>query len=322
MPKPAKRAVHRTKVVKGPVFYPSISMDKVSWAWKRRISAEGLLVSFDVLSRASLSHQPGIKSFLGFSGRVIIDSGAFGASRETDPVRVYETQIRLKPDIAILLDRIPAPGSSPAQQRRDVEETLANARKIAAVHGRRRMKLMAVVQGDTPKLRSRCSAMLASFGYALIGIPLSRLSRTRNYVEALKKTQELQKMFPAGTSFHALGSGSRTMIAILSAAGIRSFDSSSYYKAAIRGEAVKPITFCSIGKANSRPECAGCLARNRTPVTVAAKADHNLREILKEIQRCRCALASRQMPAYLRSRLTSREYTSVAGLLKKYPGFE
>jgi tRNA-guanine family transglycosylase len=301
---------------RGPTFYPAISMDKVSWAWTRGVETEGLLVSYDVLNQASLSHAPGIKSFLGFQGKVILDSGAFGLARETNPLRVHDTQLRLRPDIAILLDKIPAQGASPAQQERDVRETIANAAAIAARHGKRRMKLMAVVQGDTPALRAFCSSELARLGYTLIGIPLSDLSRTRQYVAGLEKTLAIQELFPTGTVFHALGSGSRTMIAILSAAGIRSFDSSASYKAAIKGEAVSPVSVCSIGKANTKPECAGCLATTRTPRSPAAKADHNLREILKEIQRCRCAIQENKMTTYLQAKLTKPVCAEVFDRLK------
>ncbi len=287
-------------------------MDENTWFWKKDIRADGVLISYDVLqSKAGLLNpKTDIKKFLGFNGFVIIDSGAFGSSVETDPIVVYETQKRLNPDIAILLDKIPAKNSTPQSEKKDIDTTLKNASIVKRIN-RGKIFLMAVVQGNDIKKLEYCAKNLAELNFKMIGIPLSGFSKHRQYEAALMKVAVIKKYFKKGTILHALGCGSRTLIAILSSMGVRFFDSSSFYKAAMMGEAVKEVTFCSVNKPNSKIECKTCLKKQSAPKNFTDKSNYNLREIFKEVQRCRCAIDLGLMDEYLQKRLSKYVYKKI-----------
>jgi len=279
---------------KKPTFFPSISNDKTTWFWKNNIKTDGLLISYDVLTNNKLfsGTKKSIKQLLGYKGLVTIDSGAFGSSQEQDPIVVYERQKQLKPNIGILLDRIASINASNQQQEQSVEITLKNAEIINKIN-RNKIHLMAVVQGTNNTLLEYCSKELSKQKFKIIGIPLSNFSKHRRYKEAAEKYLLIKKHFTSDTIFHGLGCGSRTLCAILTHLGIRFFDSSAFYKAATFKEAIRPESFCSINNPNTKKECAQCLFKQRKPVSFQATVNYNLREVLKEMQRCRCAVEAK-----------------------------
>jgi len=299
-----------------PTFFPSISTDKNTWFWKDNIKADGLLISYDVLLNDPdfSGTTRNVKQVLGFDGFVIIDSGAFGLSEEDDPEVVFTTQKRLNPDIAILLDKIPSKDATESQQKKDIDITIKNAALISKQNNNKWL-LMAVVQGNSEPLLNYCAQKLSNLKFRVIGIPLSQYSKYRQYESAILKVKNVKKHFDNKTIFHGLGCGSRSLIAILSHLGIRLFDSSAFYKAALHDEAVEPVTFCSINKPNSKKECKACLMTQRKPQSFKANVQHNLREILKEIQRCRCALQENRMKDYLLVRLEKASLKKIEHML-------
>jgi queuine/archaeosine tRNA-ribosyltransferase len=300
------------------MFYPSVGLDKATWHWKNGISTEGLLISYDVLLKISASNSASgnkdIRTILGFDGLVIVDSGAFGKSTEKDPVVVYDRQKKLKPDIAILLDEIPSRRYSEDAERQAINTTVLNARRIKKLNDGKLM-LMAVAQGNSEKLLKSCSTRLDALGFRIVGIPLSHYSKYRQYEQAISKVKSLQGYFHKDTTFHGLGCGSRTMIAVLAYFGVRFFDSSAYYKTALHGNAVRPISLCSINKPGSKPECKECLFKQRKPASFKSIANYNLRETLKEIQRSRCALAEGNMKEYINARVEKASLKKIAHLI-------
>jgi len=300
------------------MFYPSVGLDKATWFWKNGIAAEGLLISYDVLLKISTSksatRDSDVRTILGFDGLVIVDSGAFGKSVEKDPVVVYERQKKLMPEIAILLDEIPGRRYSHDAERQAINTTILNARQVKKLNNDELM-LMAVAQGNSERLLKSCSTRLNAMGFNLVGIPLSHYSKYRQYEQAIYKVKSLQGFFNKDTTFHGLGCGSRTMIAILAHFGVRFFDSSAYYKTALHGNAVKPISLCSINQPGSRKECGECLFKQRKPTTFKSIANYNLREIMKEVQRSRCALGEGMMKEYLLARVEKASLKKIAHLI-------
>ncbi len=300
------------------MFYPSVGLDKATWFWRNGISAEGLLISYDVLIKLrnykSAARDTDVRAILGFDGLVIIDSGAFGKSVEKDAIIVYEEQKRLKPDIAILLDEIPGRRNSHNLERQAINKTILNARRVKKLNDGD-LILMAVAQGNSEALLKFCSARLNAIGFNVVGIPLSHYSKYRQYAQAINKVKSIQGFFNKDTTFHGLGCGSRTMIAILAHFGVRFFDSSAYYKTALHGNAVKPISMCSINKPGSKKECSICLFKQRTPTTFKSTANYNLRETMKEIQRSRCALDEGVMKGYLLTRVEKTSLKKIAHLI-------
>ena len=297
---------------KKPTFFPSISNDETTWFWKHGIKADGMLISYDVLLKNKIfkGSKKSIKQLLGFKGLVTIDSGAFGSSQEHDPVVVYEKQKQLKADIGILLDQIAAAGSTKKQQKESIDVTLKNAATISKLN-KNKIQLMGVIQGADKASIEYCAKELRKLKYNVIGVPLSNFSKHRKYKEAAEKFLLIKKQFPATAIFHGLGCGSRTLIAILTHLGVRFFDSSAFYKAATFNEAVDPESFCSINKPNSKKECAQCLFKQAKPSTFQEIVNYNLREVLKEVQRCRCAVEAKQTKKYLSEQRLSK------GILKK-----
>lgn len=299
------------------MFFPSVGLDPATWYWKNGIDTEGLLISYDVLLKIKSSQPAGtsdIKNILGFNGLVIVDSGAFGKSLEKDPVVVYERQKLLMPDIAILLDDIPSRRYSEYYEKLSIDTTIKNARRIHKLNDGKLM-LMAVAQGNSDKLLKSCSVRLNAMGFRIVGVPLSHFSKYRQYEQAILKIRNLQRYFHKETAFHALGCGSRTMMAVLAHLGVRFFDSSAYYKTALHGNAVKQVTMCSIGKPGSKPECEQCLLKQRKPGNFRAIANYNLRETLKEVQRSRCAIEEGKMRDYLDTRVEKATMKKIAHLL-------
>ncbi|MEZ5045677.1 MAG: tRNA-guanine transglycosylase [Chitinophagaceae bacterium] len=305
---PKKNIINEKKII----FFPSISMDKKTWVWKNKIDTDGLLVSYDVLfsNKKIFESKKPLGARLGYKNYIIIDSGAFGHSQETNPLVVYQMQKKAQADIAILLDKIPPKNADQKKIDEAITITLNNAKMIQQINNNE-LNLMAVIQGNTIATQSKCAKAYTKMGYKIIGIPMSTLSKYRRYTQGIEKVLNIKKLFPSHTIFHALGCGSRTMIAILSVMGVTFFDSSAYYKAAMYGEAIKPISMCSIGKAGSKPECKYCLKKQRVPKSYAAKVNYNVREILKEIQRSRCAKEMNVGKEYLEMRLKKNLFKKI-----------
>ncbi|MBK9333898.1 MAG: hypothetical protein IPM96_16185 [Ignavibacteria bacterium] len=158
---------------------------------------------------------------------------------------------------------------------------------------------MAVVQGNSIEAINYCAEKLNKLNFKFIGIPLSSYSKKRQYESAVLKVIAIRKNFPSNVTFHALGCGSRTLIAILTYFGVRFFDSSSFYKVAMIDAFYDNEEFCSINRPNSKAECKFCLQKQRKHKSYKQKIKYNLIEVQKEIQRCRCALEANLMREYL-----------------------
>ena len=290
------------KRVKAPFFAATVGSNRRFWSWTRGVKPEALLVSYDVLGGKRANAKEPLTKTLEFDGLVIVDSGGYGISTETDPLAVYRLQRAIGANVGVVLDELPSAADSSRGQWASVRQTLANAQLIHRRH-RGKMALEAVVQGVTAAQRVRCGADLVALGFHVYGVPVSAQARYRHYVPAVERFTESVGSAPPNAHLHALGCGSRTLIAILSALGATVFDSRSYYQRAMYGENLDSVTMCAVGKPRGKPECADCLKRNQKGRTLESRTDYNLKEISKEILRVRCALEESVMPTYLERRL-------------------
>jgi hypothetical protein len=197
-----------------------------------------------------------------------------------------------------------------------VNETVRNARQIRRDH-RGTMALEAVVQGATPQQLAECGRRLGALRFDVYGVPLSAQSRYRRYASAVERVMHVLATLPAHATIHALGCGSRTLIAILASIGVTIFDSRSYYERAIYGENIEAVTMCALGKPRAKPSCGACLDRRRPGRTLEARVDYNLNETLKEIIRVRCALEESMMESYLQRRLGKKLFGEISLLLER-----
>jgi hypothetical protein len=299
-----------------PFFAATVGSNRRLWPWTRGVKPEALLISYDVLGGKRANAKEPLTTTLEYDGLVIVDSGGYGTSIETDPLAVYRLQRAIGASVGVVLDEFPSAAESSRRQWASVRQTLANAQLIHARH-RGKMALEAVVQGATAAQRVRCGTDLVALGFQIYGVPVSAQARYRHYVPAIERFTESVGSAPANSHLHALGCGSRSLIAILSALGATLFDSRSYYQRAIYGENLDAVTMCAVGKPRGKPGCADCLKRNPKGQTLESRTDYNLKEIQKEIFRVRCALEESVMPAYLERRLGKQLFKRIGPWLDR-----
>ena len=288
-----------------PFFAATVADDQRLWPWKRGLRPDALLVSYDVLQMGPQRTSLPLARSLDFNGFVIVDSGGYGLSTEKDPGAVYRVQRAVGADLGVTLDKVALTTDSTRMQWAAVNQTVRNASAIRRRH-RGPMALEGVVQGATPKQLATCSSRLGQLGFDVYGVPVSMQSKYRRYAAAVERVAGVMSGLPPKSKIHALGCGSRSLMAILSYIGVTIFDSRSYYQRAIYGENVESVTMCSVGTPRGKAACAKCLQRRRPGATLEGRTDYNLNEILKETTRIRCALEESRMEEYLRRRLTKR----------------
>lgn len=312
-----------TKLIAGkrvdlPIFSPTVFLHRKSWFWKLGSKSQILLMSFDVLGKSKLlSGSANIHRALDFDGVVILDNGAYGENVETDPKELFARQIRLRPDVAIVLDRPPANVASTVEQWRMVRQTIENARAIKPLRRPEGMWLEVVVHGVTDKQIEYCSTALSKLHFPIYGIPVSNFSKSRKYCDAANRALAVTKNLPRGCVLHFLGCGSRTMMALLSRFGPAIFDSSSYFMLAASGEQYKNVVMCT-GEPDDSAECRFCQTRTVKGRTIAARVENNLIEINKEIVRIRCAKKRHQLQRYIHLRLGDRITTQLKKVIDDY----
>jgi queuine/archaeosine tRNA-ribosyltransferase len=306
-----KRITLGGRRIRVPFFAATASDDENLWPWKRGVRPDAVLISYDVLRQKSQRTSQPLARTLAFSGLMIVDSGAYGTSHERDPAAVYGVQRAVGANLGVMLDQVALTTDSARLQWAAVNQTIRYARAIRRRH-RRGMTLEAVVQGATPGQLATCSRRLGALHFDAYGIPLSMQSKYRHYVAAVERVAYAMSGLPPNAKIHALGCGSRTLMAILTAIGVTIFDSGSYYLRATYGENIKSVTMCALGQPRGKAACKGCLEQRPPGRTLAARTDRNLHEILKEMTRIRCALEESQMNEYLERRLTKKVFRKVA----------
>lgn len=285
-----------------PQFAPTVFLDRSTWFWTYGLRAEIALISYDVLAAVpKLLHHP-VQESLGFNGTIIVDSGGFGRSEESNALTVYRAQRKLKAQIGVVLDRIPHQAASHVEQQRVLDWNIRNARTIARLRNRT-MRIEGVVHGITPKQQAWSARALCGAGVGLFGIPMSSYSKYRLYAQGVDRFLIARNALPGNAVLHALGCGSRTLMALLTYFGADLFDSSGYFRTASYGKKLVPITMCVLGRPTGKPECAMCQERQQSFRTRTQYVRHNLLETLKEATRLRCARENGLLDEYLRNRL-------------------
>ena len=294
-----------------PFFAATVADDERLWSWKRGLRPEALLVSYDVLRMKQARTSQPLAETLDFDGPVIVDSGGFGANAETDASAVYRLQRAVGASLAIVLDRVAFTTDRRKEQLAAVAESVSNARLIRRRH-RGAMTLEAVVQGATPEQLQGSSRALARLHFPVYGVPLGMQAKYRRYGPAVERVAYAVSALPSRAALHALGCGSRTLIAVLAYFGVTIFDARSYYQRALYGDNLKSVTMCALGAPRAKPGCGACLNRRRPGRSLEARADYNLNEILKEVTRVRCAIEESMMDEYLPRRLGRKVFDEIS----------
>src|SRR5438132_1069519 len=138
-----------------------------------RFHAEILMTNAYILGRGphreSVLRQ-GLHEFLGFSGAIMTDSGAFQSHVYGDVdvtnAEVIEFQKRIGADFGTMLDVFSEPSHDRTQAAADVEETIRRAKEADSLHGE--MALVGAVQGGLhPELRERCAREVSTLGVSV-----------------------------------------------------------------------------------------------------------------------------------------------------------
>jgi tRNA-guanine family transglycosylase len=285
-----------------PQFAPTVFLDKSTWFWQRDLDADIVLISYDVLAvRPALLRDP-VRKTLGFTGKVIVDSGGFGRTSSATARQLHDAQQRLRADIGIVLDEVPLPTMSRRRQEQVLHTNLRDSRTIARLP-RGRLQLEAVVHGVTRLQQQTAARELAATGIRIFGVPMSRYSKHRQYAQGVDRFLAAREALPRSAVLHALGCGSRTLMGLLTYFGADLFDSSGYFRTASYVKRLDSITMCVLGKPAGKTECDLCQTKQRVVVTHSQYVRNNLLETLKEATRLRCACEHDVLDEYLRERL-------------------
>src|SRR5258708_37112242 len=109
-----------------PFFAATVSADDRLWPWKRDIHPDALLISYDVLLAGSRWAPIPVNQSLGFGGLIIVDSGGYGRSTETDAGAVYQLQRKVRANVGVILDKAPSASDSRKVQQITLQTTLRN----------------------------------------------------------------------------------------------------------------------------------------------------------------------------------------------------
>src|SRR5437867_13101198 len=135
-----------------------------------RFGAQILITNAYILGKSPARDsivRDGIHAFLGFSGAIMTDSGAFQSHVYGDVdvtnAQVIEFQKRIGTDFGTMLDVFSEPSHDRTQAAADVEETLRRAKEADSLRGE--MALVGAVQGGLhPDLRERCAREVSTLG--------------------------------------------------------------------------------------------------------------------------------------------------------------
>src|SRR2546426_8052543 len=145
-------------------------------ALANRFHAEILITNAYILGRGPRRDsvlQQGVHEFLGFSGAVMTDSGAFQSHVYGDVnvtnAEVIDFQKRIGADLGTMLDVFSEPSHDRARATYDVDETIRRAREADSLRGD--MALVGAVQGGLhTDLRERCARDVSSLGVSVCAI--------------------------------------------------------------------------------------------------------------------------------------------------------
>src|SRR5438309_4219751 len=212
-----------------------------------RFHAEILITNAYILGRGphrdSVLRQ-GLHEFLGFSGAVMTDSGAFQSHVYGDlDVRNAEVigfEKRIGTDFGTMLDVFSEPSHDRTRAAADVEETIRRAKEADSLRGE--MALVGAVQGGLhPDLRERCAREVSALGVSVCAIggvvPLLESYRFQDLVRVIIASK---KGLDPAKPVHLFGAGHPLAFPLAVLLGCDLFDSASYAKYARDGRMIFP----------------------------------------------------------------------------------
>src|SRR3989454_2941460 len=206
-------------------------------ALANRFHAEILITNAYILGRGPRRDsvlQQGVHEFLGFSGGVMTDSGAFQSHLYGDVdvtnAEVIAFQKAIHSDFGTMLDVFSEPGHDHNRAAMDVDETVRRAQEAVSLRGD--MALVGAVQGGLhADLRERCARSVSSLDVAVCAIggvvPLLEAYRFRDLVRVIIASK---KGLDPSKPVHLFGAGHPPGFPLAALLGCGPFDFASYAK--------------------------------------------------------------------------------------------
>src|SRR5205807_5910669 len=251
-----------------------------------RFHAEILITNAYILGRGphrdSVLRQ-GVHEFLGFSGAVMTDSGAFQSHVYGDVdvtnAEVIDFQKRIRADLGTMLDPFSEPFHDHAKAAADVEETIRRAKEADSIRGE--MALVGAVQGGLhTDLRERCARSVSALGVSVCAIggvvPLLESYRFRDLVRVIVASK---KGLDPSKPVHLFGAGHPLAFPLAVLLGCDLFDSASYAKYARDGRMIFPEGTRHVAEVHeSGCLCPVCIEHPIQEIAASERllAEHNL----------------------------------------------
>src|ERR1700704_308090 len=240
----------------------------------------------------------GVHEFLGFSGAVMTDSGAFQSHVYGDVdvtnAEVIEFEKRIGADFGTMLDVFSEPSHDRARAASDVDETIRRAKEADSL--REEMALVGAVQGGLhPDLRERCAREVSALGVSVCAIggvvPLLEAYRFPDLVRVIIASK---KGLDPSKPVHLFGAGHSLVFPLAALLGCDLFDSASYAKYARDGRML--FADGTRHAAELRESGCPCPVCTDHPMNEIAKdetllAEHNLHTCFGAIREVRRAIA-------------------------------
>ncbi|HDI42187.1 hypothetical protein DRO48_04065 [Candidatus Bathyarchaeota archaeon] len=191
------------------------------------MSLDGLLLSADDVA---CNYQPALRERLGFSGKIILDSGGFrllSRGKTFSPEKVVEWQRKVDVDVIVVLDYPLQDGLSPEAAKSRIRRSLENVQLWLDVFPSRRV--MPVIHGRSVEELDYAYDLLMEmygrvFGYLGFG-SVAELSR-KSLPRMIQVSAYARQRFN-GFRLHAFGCGGSSA-SILTILGFNSVDSASH----------------------------------------------------------------------------------------------
>jgi 7-cyano-7-deazaguanine tRNA-ribosyltransferase len=261
--------------------------------------------------RRSLTESAGLRSYLGFDGLVMSDSGAF----QTFTRRLYlnnrdivRFQARIGADIVSPLDLITLPGESRSSVDVKVDATFRRVREAQRYAGD---ALLAGVQqgGRFLEARRRSTDQMLELGvrYLAVGSLVPFFTRRHELGFVARTLQQTRAQVGDQLPVHVYGAGDPLELPFFVFWGADVFDSSSYGHFARDGWYMTPFgalreprSVLVAGEHTCRcPVCGGDAPPADLQADVPSLATHNLWTILDTVERTAEAVRGGRLPAML-----------------------
>ena len=254
---------------------------------------------------------------------IVFTSHIDGSEHSFTPEGVVRYQERLGSDIAMVLDWCPALPADPATLSRAVERTTAWAGRAAAARSRPDQAVFGIVQGGTDaQMRGLSARQITGMGFD--GYAIGGLSVGETKAEMYASAGETAALLPEERPRYLMGVGSPEDLVECAALGVDMFDCVLPTRVARNGSLYTPDGRVNIEASRFRAmtgplqedcDCHACanfsagylshLARSGEVLGLRLASIHNLRFVLRLMERMREAIAAGALSAF-RDRFLAR----------------